>query len=130
MKLKSAKNYLFYMLYFGALKISYVPLNLSHQDASFKYPYDYVWSDIFYQKSGKIGRKIDCCYRGTSILDHIFINKKTLIVVWEHLKLTKSKSPWSKGRTLAYYDWLLNVLYASVCRLYWEQGSKLLVFTT
>ena len=34
-----------------------VTLNLSHQDASFEYPYDYIWSDNFFdQKSGKIGR--------------------------------------------------------------------------
>ena len=37
-------------------KFSYAPLNLSHQDASFKYPYDYIWSDKFLIKNGKIGR--------------------------------------------------------------------------
>ena len=38
-------------------KFSCAPLNLSHQDASFKYPYDNIWSDNFFdQKSGKIDR--------------------------------------------------------------------------
>ena len=33
------------------------PLNLSHQGASFKYPYDYIGSDKFFdRKNGKIGR--------------------------------------------------------------------------
>ena len=32
-----------------------VTLNLSHQDASFEYPYDYIWSDnFFYQKVAKL----------------------------------------------------------------------------
>ena len=34
-------------------KFSCAPLNLSHQEPSFKYPYDYIWSDIFYQKSSQ-----------------------------------------------------------------------------
>ena len=38
-------------------KFSCAPLNLSRQGASFKYPYDYIWSDkIFNRKSDKIGR--------------------------------------------------------------------------
>ena len=69
----------------------------------------------------------DWCHSGTSTLDYIFINTKRQIVVWEHLKLTKSKCPSSEGRTSTYYC-LLNALYATVCHMYWESGSKLLVW--
>ena len=43
-------------------KISCASLNLYHQDVSFKYPYDYILSDKFFdQKRGKIGRNLKFC---------------------------------------------------------------------
>ena len=69
MKLKAAKNdHLMFFDYFkhkspilGTLstfkKFSCAPLNSFRQGASVKYPYDYIWSDNFFdRKSGKIGR--------------------------------------------------------------------------
>ena len=39
------------------LKLSHTPMNLSRQDASFKYPYDYILDHNFFeQKSGRFGR--------------------------------------------------------------------------
>ena len=38
--------------------------------------------------------------------------------------MTKSKCPRCEGKTLTYYHWLLNILYASVCRLYWDSESN------
>ena len=35
------------------LKKSWLPLNLSHRDDSFKYPYKNIWSDKFYNKKGE-----------------------------------------------------------------------------
>ena len=42
----------------------------------------------------------------------------------KQLKLTTSKCPGSEGRTLTYHHGLLNISYASVCRLFWNSGSN------
>ena len=50
------------------LSISYLPVNLSRQDASFKHPYDYFLSD---QNLGKLVKIQKCC--------HHHINRSFLI---------------------------------------------------
>ena len=52
-----SKKVPFWGPHIGSKYFSYLPLNLSRQDASFKHPYDHILSDDFLtKKSEKIGR--------------------------------------------------------------------------
>ena len=44
-------------------KLSYIPLNLAHQDASFEYLHNYIWSNKFLDRnSGKLFETQKICH--------------------------------------------------------------------
>ena len=66
-----SKKVPFWGPYIPSKHFSYLPLNLSCQDASFEHPYDHILSDDFFdQKSGKIGQNSKILFKR---LNHSFL---------------------------------------------------------